>query len=121
MGSFRHTVEIGDPQGQRFEKVEALVGTRAIFTLVPASTLERLGVAPKERISFQLPSGRVVKRWIGETRLRIEGREVTSTVVFGESEAEVVLGFHALESVLLDVDLINQRLVPKDALLLALS
>ena len=44
MGTFRITVEIADPRGQRFEAVEMLVNTGATFTKVPRDLLERLGV-----------------------------------------------------------------------------
>ena len=47
MGTFRMTVEIADPLGQRFEAVEMLVDTGAMFTRAPRSLLERLG-APVE-------------------------------------------------------------------------
>ena len=44
MGTFRITVEIADPRGQRFEAVEMLVDTGATFTKAPRDLLERLGV-----------------------------------------------------------------------------
>ena len=39
MGTFRITVEIADPRGQRFEAVEMLVNTGATFTKVPRDLL----------------------------------------------------------------------------------
>ena len=35
METFPVTAEIGDPQGQRFEPVEMLAGTGAMFTTIP--------------------------------------------------------------------------------------
>src|SRR5712692_7280959 len=36
VGVFRVTIELGDPQGRRFEPLEVLVGTGASYTWVPA-------------------------------------------------------------------------------------
>ncbi len=36
MGIFNVPIEVGDPEGGRFERVEALVDTGATFTIVPA-------------------------------------------------------------------------------------
>ena len=35
MGTFRVTIEIGDPAGRHYETVEALVDTGATYTTVP--------------------------------------------------------------------------------------
>ena len=43
MGTFNVQLEIGDPDGQRFETVEAMVDSGATFTFIPRSLLERLG------------------------------------------------------------------------------
>ncbi|MFQ5880385.1 MAG: aspartyl protease family protein, partial [Dehalococcoidia bacterium] len=50
MGTFRVTIEVGDPQGERFEAVEALVDTGATYSVAPRSLLERLGVRPHRRV-----------------------------------------------------------------------
>ncbi len=54
MGTFTYTIDIGDPQGQRFERVEALVDTGASYTTLPASLLQRLGVRPFTKGRFRL-------------------------------------------------------------------
>ena len=63
MGTFGVTIEIGDPQGQRFEAMNALVDTGATYTVVPASLLVRLSVTPyvwdtEERIDASEPTSR---------------------------------------------------------------
>ncbi|MFN3973919.1 MAG: hypothetical protein ACK4K2_01385 [Dehalococcoidia bacterium] len=42
MGPFCR-IAIGDPEGSRFEEIEALVDTGASYTLVPPRHLRRLG------------------------------------------------------------------------------
>ncbi len=44
MGTVKVSIQIGDPQGRRFEQVEALVDTGASDTVIPGTVLERLGV-----------------------------------------------------------------------------
>ena len=45
MGTVVVSIGIGDPQGRRFEDVEAIVDTGSTFTAIPRTTLQRLGVA----------------------------------------------------------------------------
>ena len=56
MGTFNITIEIGDPQGQRFEEIDALVDTGATMTAVPTFILRRLGVVPARRSISGLPT-----------------------------------------------------------------
>ena len=44
MGTVVVSIGIGDPQGRRFEDVEAIVDTGSTFTAIPRTTLQRLGV-----------------------------------------------------------------------------
>jgi clan AA aspartic protease len=118
LGTFRHPIEISDPQGQRTERLEALVDTGASYTVVPASILRRLGVAPADRRTFLLGDGRRVEHEVGETRIGVDGKSLTSLVVFGEEQAGPVLGALALEAFGLAVDLVKRRLVPTDAFLM---
>ena len=42
MGTFQVAIEVGDPDGQRYETVEALVDSGATYTTMPESLLRRL-------------------------------------------------------------------------------
>jgi aspartyl protease family protein len=112
MGTFNVNIEIGDPEGRRFEQVEALVDTGATLTSVPASLLRSLGVIPVRRGTFELADGRQVQMDIGETRVKVEGVQTTTSVLFGEEGAAPLLGAMTLEGLLLGVDPFNRRLVP---------
>ncbi len=118
MGVFRFTIEIGDPQGTRFESLDALVDTGASYTVVPAPILRRLGVQPRERVEFTLADGRVVEREIGETRVRVAGRTASTIVVFGDAAAGALLGAYTLEGTRLGVDPLRRTLVPVRAFLM---
>lgn len=112
MGTFHVTIEIGDPAGERFEEVEALVDTGATYTSVPASLLRRLGVEPRDRLTFIQADGKKFERDVGQTWARIDGRSVVTMVIFGEEEAPCLLGAYTLEGLLLSPDPVNRRLVP---------
>ncbi len=117
MGTFRVAMEIGDPQGQRFEPVEALVDTGATYTVAPRSLLERLGVKPHTRAPFRLADERQVEYDIGRTWVRVEGQAEIVLIVFGEEGADPLVGAFTLEAFRLAVDSVSQTLVPVPGLL----
>lgn len=119
MGTFSHPIEVGDPQGQRFEQVEALVDTGATFTVLPGSLLRRLGIPAQRRARFRLADGSVLERDVGETKVRLNGLVVTTTVVFGEEGSPSLLGVVTLETALMAVDPVRQQLTPTEALLMS--
>ena len=116
MGTFTVNIQVGDEQGQTFEEVEALVESRATFTVIPASTLRRLGVEPRRRVPFRLANDEVEQRDVGVAVVRFDGHESITSVVFGE-EGTVLLGALTMEDMLLAIDVINKRLVPVEALM----
>jgi predicted aspartyl protease len=118
MRTFRVSVEIGDPAGQRYESIEALVDTGATYTTVPAPLLGRLGVVPHVRDAFVLADGRHVERDIGRTWVRVDGRAELPLVVFDESGSPALLGAYTLEGLRLAADPVGPRLVPVRGLLL---
>lgn len=112
MGTFSVTLEIGDPQGQHFEAMDALVDTGASYTVVPASLLVRLGVTAHVRDAFELGDGRRIDMDIGQTWVRVDGRSVVTLVVFGDEGIEPLLGAYTLEGVRLAADPVGRRLIP---------
>lgn len=51
MGTFHITLAVGDPQGESYVPVEALVGTGATYTMLPASMLQNLVWCPMTVLS----------------------------------------------------------------------
>ena len=117
MGSFRVPIGIGDPAGDRFADVEALVDTGATYTWVPRNLLEQLGVHPTEECPFLLAAGRQVNYPIAWVQVRIGGRIQPTIVVFGEPGSEPLLGVFTLEGFRLAAEPVNRRLLPVPALL----
>ena len=116
MGTFSCPIEIISADGTRSETVDALVDTGSTYTCLPATLLHELGVAPRRRIQSELADGSIVEDAIGEARIRIEGVEMTTIVVFVGEGAPTLLGAYTLEGALLAVDPVRQRLAPTHAL-----
>ena len=76
MGTFRITVEIGDPHGQRYEPVEMLVDTGATFTKAPRELLEGLGVPVESTYTAELADGSRVERTRGRTMIPVAGKGI---------------------------------------------
>jgi clan AA aspartic protease len=112
MGTFFVTMEIGDPQGDRFESIEALVDTGATYTSLPTSLLQRLGIEPREKLTFIQADGTEFERDIGQTWARVDGKSVITIVIFAEEDAPPLLGAYTLEGVRLAADPVDRRLVP---------
>jgi clan AA aspartic protease len=121
LGTFRVNLAVGDPQGQQYTRMRALVDTGSSYTALPASFLQRLGVSPHDRRLFELADGRMVERDVGETRVRIDGRTATVPVVFADEGTQPLLGAVTLEIFGLGVDPVRRRLVPVPGLLMASS
>ena len=117
MGTFRVQVEIADPTGGWFDRVEALVDTGATYTWIPRDLLDRLAVQPEEERRFILANGREVSYPIGWIRVRIDGRSQPTIAVFGDPGSDPLLGAFTLEGFGLAADPVNRRLVPVPALL----
>lgn len=120
MATFTIPLEVADPQGRRYETVDVLVGSGATYTALPASVLGRLGVVPHSARRFVLADGSRVERGFGRAWMRIDGREELSPVVFWDEGAQPLLGAVTLEIFGLGIDWVNGRLMPVDALMLAL-
>ena len=111
MGATHVTVAIRNPaELERVWEGLFLVDTGATDCLVPRQHLESIGLTPRGKRRFGLADG-------GEVRLDVTGGEISfmgettwGTIVFGEEEAEPLLGVTALESLGIAVDPINQTL-----------
>ncbi len=120
MGTFHETIGLAARPGGPPEEIAALVDTGATYTLVPAPILRRLGVEPIRRQTFLIADGSRVEREVGWLLVRIGGEESPTVVVFGDEDAEPLLGAVTLEEFGLGVDPVGRRLVPVDGYLVGL-
>jgi clan AA aspartic protease len=112
VGVFSAGVEIGDPEGQRFQSIDVLVDTGSSYTALPESMLRELGVQPHARQRFVIADGSVIESEVGQTWIRIDGRTQMTVVVFGDESIQPLLGAVTLEEFGLGVDPLGKRLIP---------
>ena len=118
MGTFSVEIEIGDPAGERWKSVEALVDTGATYPVIPRPLLESLAVPRLERRPFALADGRTVEYDVGIATLRIDDRSLPILCVFGEPGSQPLLGAVALETFGLAADPVGRKLIPVPGLLM---
>ncbi len=118
MGTFFVEIEIGDPTGERWVTIEALVDTGASTTSVPGSVLRDLGVEPLRQQNFRFAQGEVRAMDIGQTWIRVEDKEFINQMIFNEEGTTPLLGAQSLEGAYLAVDPVGQKLVPVEGLLM---
>lgn len=99
------------------QTIEALVDTGATLSIFPAHLLRRLGVKPVDHVRMRLADGRVVRRDIGEVKIKLNGDMVTTRAIFGGPRDATVVGLVALESLGLTVDPTKRRLVHTEYLM----
>ncbi|MBI3304696.1 MAG: aspartyl protease family protein [Deltaproteobacteria bacterium] len=104
---------------KRQRKLRFLVDTGAFFTVVPRDVLSALQVSPMREETVQFADGRKARWKVGEVRLAIDGRSVTTLVLFGKKGTQPLLGAYSLEGLGLSVDSRHRRLVPMPVVIVA--
>jgi len=101
----------------RYEDVELLVDSGALFTSISRSVLEKLSLKPIARYRLRTFGGEVVERDVGGAVIEYEGRRAVAPVIFGESGDTQVLGVTALEALGYQLDPATKRLKPVEFLM----
>lgn len=111
MGITQVTVTIRNPADlEKAWEGLFLVDTGATDSLVPRPHLEAIGLKPKGQRVYELADGSELKMDITTADIEFMGEIVGGTIIFGEPNAEPLLGVTALESVGIEVDPRNQKL-----------
>ena len=87
-----------------------LVDTGAVDCYVPAKHLKALGIRPEGRRTYELADGSQIELEFGLARIEIMGDIVGALVIFGNDDAEPLLGVTALQSGGFELDPKGQRL-----------
>ena len=111
MGMFSARIGVSDGNGGTPRYVDATVDTGAVYTLLPANLLRRVGVEPYGHETFEIADGTTVELPVGEARITIGDKGRVSPVVFGDSE-RYLLGAITLQTLGLIPDTTNHRLIP---------
>ncbi len=111
MGATHVTVTIRNPaEPSKAWEALFLVDTGATDCLVPRPALDAIGLRPKGQRVYELADGREIQLDITTADIEFMGEIVGGTIIFGEPDAEPLLGVTALASVGVEVDPTNQRL-----------
>ena len=95
---------------ERCKSGRFLVDTGATDSLVPARWLRDIGLEPEETRSYELADGRELEIGVASARFEFMGSFTAGIVLFGDDDAEPLLGVTALESVGVEVDPREQTL-----------
>ena len=93
-----------------------LVDTGATDSLVPRRHLKAIGLEPRGSRAYKLADGSAVRFDVAGADIEFMGEYVATTVLFGDDDAEPLLGVTALESVGIEVDPRNQELKQRPVL-----
>ncbi|MBI2480462.1 MAG: clan AA aspartic protease [Planctomycetia bacterium] len=111
MGTTHVTVTIRNPADpDRCWDGLFLVDTGATDSLVPRKHLEAIGLVAKGKRLYELADGSELQLDVTAAEIEFMGDWTAGTVIFGDDDAEPILGVTALESVGIEVDPRSQRL-----------
>src|SRR2546428_10595138 len=98
-------IEVGNPANPAVtEKLDFVVDSGAIYSVVPISVLERLGIRPLAEQEFRLANGAKVRRKKGGALFKYGERLGVGGVLFGEEGGRGGLGGFFLEALGLCLD-----------------
>jgi clan AA aspartic protease len=114
-------VEVGNPANPEVtEKLEFLVDSGAIYSVVPTPILERLEIKPLADQEFRLADGTKIVRKKGIALFKYMDKIGGADVIFGEEGNSVLLGAFTLEALGLALDPLKRELKPLPMILASL-
>jgi len=106
-------IEIGNPANPEItEKIDLLIDSGAVYSVVPAPVLERLGIKPLTEQEFRLADGTKIVRKKGIALFKYGDKIGGADVIFGEEGDSILLGAFTLEALGLALDPLKRELKP---------
>lgn len=93
-------------------KVDFLVDSGAVFSVLPTPVWSALGLRPKDEMTFSLADGTSIVRKLSEARFVYQRRDRVSPVVLGEGHDEALLGAVTLETLGLVLNPLSREVLP---------
>jgi clan AA aspartic protease len=113
MGLTGIEIEVGNPANPEVTQgLEFLIDSGAIYSVVPAQVLERLGIKPLSEQEFRLADGTKIVRKKGIALFKYKDKIGGADVIFGEEGDSVLLGAFTLEALGLALDPLKRELRP---------
>jgi predicted aspartyl protease len=112
-------IQVANPANpKKREKVELLVDSGAVYSVVSAQVLRRLGIKPAGTEEFFLANGEKIVRKRGDAFFFFEGKRGASPVIFGEKGDGSLLGVVTLEALGKIFDPVRRELRPLKMILM---
>ena len=106
-------IEVGNPAlPETREKLDFLIDSGAVHSVVPTEVLSRLGIKPLTEQTFRLANGGKVVRKKGGAVFKYGDNIGVADVVFGEEGDSLLLGATTLEALGLSLDPLKRELHP---------
>jgi clan AA aspartic protease len=106
-------IEVGNPASPEItEKVEFLIDSGAVYSVVPALILAKLGIRPVTQQEFRLADGSKIIRKKGIALFKRGEQVGGADVIFGEEGDSQLLGAFTLEALGLSLDPLRRELKP---------
>jgi len=114
-------IEVGNISNPEVtEKLEFLIDSGAIYSVVPTSILEKLGIKPFAEQEFRLADGSKIVRKRGGAFFKYKEYTGVADVIFGEEGDSNLLGVFTLEGLGLCLDPLKRELKPLPMILAGL-
>ena len=118
MGVTTLDVQVANPATPEVtETLQFTVDSGAVYSVVPAEVLRRLGIPPTKQETFRLANGQLILRYKGIARFTFREWIGGSDVIFGEEGDAILLGALTLEALGLALDPIKRELRPMQLIL----
>jgi len=106
-------VEVGNPSNPDItKKLEFLIDSGAIYSVVPGAILEELGIKRLGKQEFRLADGTKVAREKGIALFKYGEKVGGADVILGEEDDSTLLGAFTLEALGLALDPFKRELKP---------
>ncbi len=106
-------IEVGNPANPEVtEKIEFLIDSGAVYSVVPTPILEKLGIKPLAEQTFRLADGSKIVRKKGVALFKYRDQIGGADVIFGEEGDSMLLGAFTLEALGLALDPLRRELKP---------
>ncbi len=106
-------IEVGNPANPDVtQELEFLIDSGAIYSVVPRTILDTLGIKPIAEQSFRLADGSKITREKGVALFRYQDAVGGADVIFGEEGDSQLLGAFTLEALGLSLDPLKRELKP---------
>jgi clan AA aspartic protease len=106
-------VHVGNPaKPKATQAVEFLIDSGAIYSVVPAPILKKLGIKPIGEQTFRLADGSKITRKKGIALFKYGDQTGGADVIFGEKGDSTLLGAFTLEALGLALDPFKRELRP---------